>query len=84
MVLLSGLDERHSLYHVNVGIPLGLVDIKVSVCIWRIALLLVVLLVGRDQRHSLYPVVGIPLSVRVYFCVCLLASLFDFPLDSIF
>ena len=68
MVLLSGLDKRRSLYHVNIGIPLGLVYIKVLVCILRIALLLVVLLVGRDKRHSLYSVViGIPLSILVYF-----------------
>ena len=59
MVSLSGLDERHSLYHVNIGIPLGLVYIKVFVCILKIALLLVVLLVGRDKRHSLYPVVSV-------------------------
>ena len=84
MVLLRGLDERRSLYHVNVGIPLGLVYIKVSVCILRIALLLVVLLVGRDQRHSLYPVVWYTPKRPRIFCVCLLASLFDFPLDSIF
>ena len=44
MVLLSSLDERRSLYHVNIGIPLRLGDIYITVfvCIWELLFVIVV------------------------------------------
>ena len=50
VVLLSSLDEGRSLYHVNIGIPLGLGYIHYSVCLYLgVAFFLVVLLVGQEK-----------------------------------